>query len=167
MAVYSVKARLQSRASAVVAACGRRIMTSTMSVHALGQINAATRPCKQAGPTSRPCLISRKVNAACSSSAQQRFLSGSRLLKNALPQIVRHRQTSVVASSAAASSPAGTDRGLSKLPAPFPLSKHALQSPRQHPGKRILSFSVPCSPAGTVLTLSSTCEAQGCKLVDQ
>ncbi|DBA65780.1 hypothetical protein WJX79_001358 [Trebouxia sp. C0005] len=81
-------------------------MTSTMSVHALGQINAATRPCKQAGPTSRPCLISRKVNAACSSSAQQRFLSGSRLLKNALPQIVRHRQTSVVASSAAASSPA-------------------------------------------------------------
>ena len=125
-----VKARLQSKESAVVAAYERRRMTSTMSVQALGQINAATRPCKQAGPTSRPRLSFRKVNAACSPSAQQRFLSGSRLLKSASPQIVRHRQTSVVASSAAASSPAGTDRGLKQASCTFSAKQALLCSPR-------------------------------------
>lgn len=133
--VYSVKARLQSKASAIVAAYERRRMTSTMSVQALGQINAATRPCKQAGPTSRPRLSFRKVNAACSPSAQHRFLSGSRLLKSASPQTVRHRQTSVVASSAAASTPAGTDRGLKQASCTIFLSKRCFAVPAAAPKK--------------------------------
>jgi hypothetical protein len=131
----------QSKASAIVAAYERRRMTSTMSVQALGQINAATHPCKQAGPTSRPRLSFRKVNAACSPSAQQRFLSGSRLLKSASPQIVRHRQTSVVASSAAASSPAGTDRGLQQASCTFSAKQALLCSPRGSTQERESSHS--------------------------
>ncbi len=141
MAVDSVKARLQSKASAIVAAYERRKMTSTMSLQTLGQISTAMRPCKQARPTSRPRLISVKVNAARSPSAQQRFLSGSRFLKSALPEIVRHGQTSVVVSSAAASSPAGTDRGLKQASCTLSAKQATLCSPRGSTQERESSCS--------------------------
>lgn len=140
----------------------QRKMTSMMSLHAPCQINGAMRPCKQALPTLQPRHICHKVNAICLPSAQKRFLSVSTSLNSSAPLTTRHRKSSVVVSSSAASSPAGTDLGphLGTQGAVRTEVFMHLQCRRQPPRRKTRLCLARYLPVGTGSTLSSTCEKQ-------